>query len=309
MSASTMHADERPIDVALVRRLLAAQFPRWAELPMERFASSGTVNALFRLGGDLAVRLPRIAGGAGDVEREHRWLPRLAPALPVPIPAVLGKGVPGDGFPWPWTVHRWLDGENPREGRVARPGRLAADLAEFIGALRRIEPADGPPAYRGGPLREVDEETRAAIGLLHGTVDTGAATAAWEEALAAPGWDGPPVWTHSDLMPGNLLVADGRLSAVIDFGTAGVGDPACDLIPAWNLLPASVREDFRTALGADDATWARGRGWALSMALIQLPYYRETNPAMAANARHVIHEVLASKRRAPRAVEAGEGSP
>ncbi|AEM87893.1 aminoglycoside phosphotransferase [Streptomyces violaceusniger Tu 4113] len=306
-----MHADERPIDVALVRRLLAAQFPRWAELPIERFASSGTVNALFRLGGDLAVRLPRLAGGAGDVEREHRWLPRLAPALPVPIPAVLGKGVPGDGFPWPWTVHRWLDGENPREGRVVRPGRLAADLAEFIVALRRIEPAGGPPAYRGGPLREVDEETRAAIGLLRGTIDTGAATAVWEEALAAPGWDGPPVWVHSDLMPGNLLVVDGRLSAVIDFGTAGVGDPACDLIPAWNLLPASVREDFRAALGVgvDDGTWARGRGWALSMALIQLPYYRETNPAMAANARHVIQEVLASTSRAPLAVETGEGSP
>ncbi|MFT9477856.1 aminoglycoside phosphotransferase family protein [Streptomyces sp. Mo3] len=245
MSASAMHADERPIDVALVRRLLAAQFPRWAELPIERFASSGTVNALFRLGGDLAVRLPRIAGGAGDVEREHHWLPRLAPALPVPIPAVLGKGVAGDGFPWPWTVHRWLDGENPQEGRVARPGRLAADLAEFIVALRRIEPADGPPAYRGGPLREVDEETRTAIGLLHGTIDTGAATAAWEEALAAPGWDGPPVWVHSDLMPGNLLVADGRLSAVIDFGTAGVGDPACDLIPVWNLLPATPIRRWR----------------------------------------------------------------
>ncbi|OPF84769.1 phosphotransferase [Streptomyces antioxidans] len=295
MSASTMHADERPIDAALVRRLLAAQFPRWAGLPIERFASSGTVNALFRLGDGLAVRLPRVAGGAEGVELEHHWLPRLAPALPVPIPAVLGKGAPGDGFPWPWTVHRWLDGENPTEGRVARPGALAADLAEFIVALRAIEPADGPPAYRGGPLREVDEETRTAIGLLRGTpdtVDTDAATAAWEEALAAPGWDGPPVWVHSDLMPGNLLVADGRLSAVIDFGTAGVGDPSCDLIPAWNLLPASVRGDFRAALGVDDATWARGRGWALSMALIQLPYYRETNPAMAANARHVIHEVL-----------------
>ncbi|MEE4591712.1 aminoglycoside phosphotransferase family protein [Streptomyces sp. DSM 41524] len=298
MSASTMHADERPIDAALVRRLLAAQFPRWAGLPIERFASSGTVNALFRLGDDLAVRLPRIAGGAGDVEREHHWLPRLAPALPVPIPAVLGRGAPGDGFPWPWTVHRWLDGENPREGRVARPGALAADLAEFIVALRRIGPADGPPAYRGGPLREVDEETRTAIGLLRGpagAIDTDAATAAWEEALAAPGWDGPPVWVHSDLMPGNLLVADGRLSAVIDFGTAGVGDPACDLVPAWNLLPASVRTDFRAALGVDDATWARGRGWALSMALIQLPYYRETNPAMAANARHVIDQVLCQR--------------
>ncbi|MET8011329.1 aminoglycoside phosphotransferase family protein [Streptomyces sp. NPDC005271] len=293
MCAGTMHDGEWPIDAGLVRRLLAAQFPRWAGLTIEPVPSSGTMNALFRLGDELAVRLPRIDGAAPDVEREHHWLPRLAPLLPCAIPVTLGKGAPADGYPWPWSVNRWLDGENPEAGRIAGPGRLAADLAEFIATMRRIDPAGGPPAYRGGPLTEEDRETRAAIGALRGTIDTEAATAAWDAALAAPAWAGPPVWVHADLMPGNLLIAGGRLSAVIDFATAGVGDPACDLIPAWNLLPAGVRNDFRDALGVDDATWARGRGRALSMALIQLPYYRDTNPVLAANARHVIHEVLA----------------
>ncbi|MFI7112308.1 aminoglycoside phosphotransferase family protein [Nonomuraea sp. NPDC050227] len=292
-----MHADEADIDEALVRRLLAAQFPRWAGLPLRRFPSSGTVNAVFRLGDDLAVRLPRVRQGVGDVAREGRWLPLLAPALPVPIPAVLGQGLPGEGFPWPWSVCRWLDGDNPEAGALSGDGEaLAADLAAFVAALREVEPAGAPGAYRGGPLSRLDEATRAAIGELDGMIDTAAATAAWKDALSAPEWQGGPVWVHADLMPGNLLVRDGRLSGVIDWGTAGAGDPACDLIPAWNLLPPAAREVFRAALGADDATWARGRGRALSMALIQLPYYKDTNPAMAANARHVIREVLGSPR-------------
>lgn len=293
MRAGKMHADEWDIDVPLVRRLLVAQFPRWADLPIEPFSSAGTINALFRLGEDMAVRLPRIKGGVKDVEREHRWLPRLAPLLPIAIPVVLGEGVPGMGYPWPWSVYRWIEGENPVIDRIADPGLLATDLAEFVTALHRIELSDGPPAYRGVPLARQDGATRAAIGDLHGMVDTQAATEAWDVALKAAEWPGPPVWVHSDLMPGNLLVGHGwRLNAVIDFATVGVGDPACDLIPAWNLLPAGVRGQFRAALDVDDATWARGRGWALSMALIQLPYYRTTNPVIAANARHVIHEVL-----------------
>ncbi|MEV4393891.1 aminoglycoside phosphotransferase family protein [Nonomuraea sp. NPDC049607] len=287
-----MHADEADIDEALVRRLLAAQFPRWAGLPLRRFPSSGTVNAVFRLGDDLAVRLPRVGNGVGDVAKERRWLPLLVPALPVPIPSVLGQGSPGEGFPWPWSVCRWLDGENPEAGALSDAEALAADVAAFVAALREVDPAGAPDAYRGGPLARLDDATRAAIGELDGLIDTAAATAAWKEALSAPGWQGGPVWVHADLMPGNLLVRDGRLSGVIDWGTLGAGDPACDLIPAWNLLPPAAREVFRAALGVDDATWARGRGRALSMALIQLPYYKDTNPAMAANARHVIREVL-----------------
>ncbi|MEV0775621.1 aminoglycoside phosphotransferase family protein [Streptomyces sp. NPDC050433] len=293
-----MHAHEVPTDVALVRRLLAAQFPQWAGLPVEPFPSGGTVNAVYRLGDDMAVRLPRIEGGVDDVAKEGRWLPRLAPRLPVPIPVVLGEGRPAEGYPWPWSVNRWLDGVHPEAGRLTEPGALATDLSDFVLALRRIGTTDAPPAYRGGPLSGEDDETRHALAQLRalgGIVDTDAATAAWEAALRAPEWEGPPVWVHSDLMPGNLLIDgdSGRLCGVIDFGTAGVGEPASDLIPAWNLLPAGVRDGFRAALDADDATWARGRGWALSMALIQLPYYLHTNPSIAANARHVIAEVLA----------------
>ncbi|MFJ2033292.1 aminoglycoside phosphotransferase family protein [Streptosporangium sp. NPDC087985] len=299
MGVGKMHADEIDHDVPLVRRLVAAQFPQWADLPVEPFDSSGTENAIYRLGDDMTVRLPRRPGPTAQVAKDLRWLPRLAPLLPVPIPVPLGEGEPAEGYPSPWSVYRWLDGENPSADRLTEPSLLAKDLAEFVAAFRRIDLPDGPPAYRGGPLAMLDAPTRTAIDDLRGMVDTDAATAAWEAALETPGWAGPPVWIHSDLMPGNLLVVQGRLSAVIDFGTMGVGDPACDLIVAWNLLPAGVRNDFRTALQVDDATWARGRGRALSIALIALPYYKDTNPVFAANARHVIHEVLADHENAP----------
>ncbi|MEW2166818.1 aminoglycoside phosphotransferase family protein [Streptomyces sp. NPDC007084] len=296
MSSSPMHADEAHIDGALVRRLLRGRFAAWAELPLERVESAGTVNALYRLGDELAVRLPRIPGGADDVVKEALWLPRLAPLLPVPVPEILGVGAPAEGYPWHWTVQRWIDGEPPVPGALSDARGLAAGLGAFVAALRRADVPGGPPAYRGGPLAGVDAETRAAIEELRGTIDTRAATEAWEDALAAPEWTGPPVWLHADLMPMNLLTRAGRLAGVIDFGTFGTGDPASDLIPAWNLLPPEQRPVFREAAGADDAQWARGRGWALSMALIQLPYYHETNPVMADNARHVIHEVLAEHR-------------
>ncbi|MFC8131134.1 aminoglycoside phosphotransferase family protein [Streptomyces sp. NPDC057302] len=288
-----MHADEADIDTPLVRRLLAAQFPGWADLAVEPVESNGTVNAIYRLGDDMAVRLPRIEGGVEDVRREMLLLPRLAPSLPLAVPAPLGEGEPGEGFPWPWYVYRWLEGANPVVGAVDEPGLFAADLAEFVLALQRIDTADAPAAYRSGPLASRDPETREAIAQLHGVIDTGAATAAWEAALRAPRWDGPPVWVHADLQPGNLLTADGRLSAVIDFGCMGHGEPAVDLITAWSLLAADARKSFRAALGVDDATWARGRGWALSIALIELPYYRTRNPTITRIARHVIGEVLA----------------
>lgn len=293
MPPAKMHAHEADIDTALVRRLLAAQFPRWARLAVEPVDSNGTVNAIYRLGDDMAVRLPRVEGGVGDVEREVTLLPRLAPSLPVAIPAPLGTGEPGEGFPWPWYVYRWLDGENPEIGGLDEPALFAADLAAFVTALRGVETAGAPPAYRGGPLAARDAETREAISLLHGVIDTDAATAAWDAALRAPRWDGPPVWVHADLQPGNLLMSGGRLSAVIDFGCMGHGEPAVDLITAWSLLPARARSDFRAALDVDGATWARGRGWALSIALIELPYYRTRNPVVARIARHVIGEVLA----------------
>ncbi|MFD5519548.1 aminoglycoside phosphotransferase family protein [Streptomyces sp. NPDC127066] len=291
-----MHAGETRIDDSLVRRLLAGQFPRWSRLPLKRVRSAGTVNALYRLGDDMAVRLPRVADGADDALKEHTWLPRLAPMLPFPVPEILGLGTPAADYPWHWSVLRWLDGDLPAPDALTDPRELAADLGAFVTALRGIDLPGGPGAYRGTPLAAVDAETRSALDDLRGAIDTGAATAAWEEALAAPAWTGPPRWLHSDLMPMNLLVRGGRLAAVLDFGTLGTGDPACDFIPAWNLLPAAARPAFREAAGADDAGWARGRGWALSMALAQLPYYRVTNPVIAGNAEHVIREVLAEQR-------------
>ncbi|MGC0415891.1 aminoglycoside phosphotransferase (APT) family kinase protein [Embleya sp. AB8] len=294
---STMHPTQHPIDDRLVRRLVAGQFPQWAGLPVRRFPSGGTVNAMYRLGEDLVVRLPLVSGGAEDLRRERDWLPRLASRLPAAIPEVLGAGVPAEGYPWPWSVHRWRAGEHPQAGALAEPLPLAEDLAGFVAAMRSITLPGAPRAYRGGPLATLDASTRAAIEALRGIpgerVDCVAVSAVWDDALRAPGWAGAPVWLHADLMPGNLLVAGGRLTAVIDFGCLGVGDPACDLFPAWNLLPADARKVFREALGVDDATWRRGRARTLSQAVIALPYYRTTNPAMADNARHVIREVLA----------------
>jgi aminoglycoside phosphotransferase (APT) family kinase protein len=296
MNTQQMHPGTIPMDDDLVRRLIDGQFPQWAGLTIKRFPSGGTVNAMYRLGDDMVVRLPLTKGGAGDVSLERDWLPRLAPLVPTHIPEVLGDGAPVEEYPWPWSVYRWLAGENPEPGALSEPVLLAKDLAEFVAAMRSITLPGAPQAHRGGPLASLDADTRSAIeelrGIAHEGVDCDAATAVWEEALRAPGWNGPPVWLHADLMPGNLLVEDGRLTSVIDFGCVGVGDPACDLFPAWNLLPADARDVFREALSVDSATWTRGRGRTLSQALIALPYYRETNPAMAGNARHVIRTVL-----------------
>jgi len=293
-----MHPDEADTDVSLVRRLLAAQFPQWAELPVEPVCSAGTDNAIYRLGDDLAVRLPRIQWATAQVEKEHRWLPRLAPRLPLAIPVPLAKGTPADGYPWDWSVYRWLEGENATIDRLADPAQAATDLAHLVAALHRIDPTGAPPpgphnSFRGVPLAMRDAPTRAAIASLQDTLDGDAATAAWQAALQAPAWHGLPIWIHGDLQSGNLLAVHGRLSAVIDFGCLGVGDPACDLLVAWNLLSAETRGVFRTTLPVDDATWARGRGWALSVGLIALPYYQSTNPVLAGIARRAIDEALA----------------
>lgn len=292
-----MHADEVHTDVALVSALLAAQFPRWAELPIDPVPSSGTDNALFRLGSNMVVRLPRIHWAVEQVAKEQRWLAALAPHLPLAIPTPLALGEPDLGYPWHWSIYHWLDGEAVTPASMADRKRAAIDLAGFLAALQRVDATDGPPpgphnSNRGEALAERDASTRQAIAALQGEIDGDAVTAAWDASLQAPPWPRPPVWIHGDLAASNLLARNGRLGAVIDFGCLGVGDPAVDLMIAWEFL-APARELFRTTLAVDDATWARGRGWALTTALVALPYYRDTNPVLVASARQRIDAVLA----------------
>jgi aminoglycoside phosphotransferase (APT) family kinase protein len=297
VAMTKMHDHEIMIDAALVRHLLSDQFPAWAGQPLARVPSSGTDNALFRLGDDMAVRLPRIAGATGQVEKDLQWLPRMSPALHVSAPVPLGLGQPGRDYPWTWGVYEWIAGAEARPGDLADPDAIAADLAVFLADLKTVDTAGGPApnleSGRGCPLPIRDEETRAAIAALEGEIDTRAANAAWDDALEAAPYSDPPAWIHGDLLPGNLLVRDGRLVAVIDWSCLGLGDTACDLIPAWSLLSGRSRQVFRDRTGADDAAWRRGRGWALSIAVIQLPYYMHTNPGIVATARRTVAEVLA----------------
>ncbi|PSL53811.1 aminoglycoside phosphotransferase (APT) family kinase protein [Saccharothrix carnea] len=278
------------IDAGLVRRLLASQFPRWAGLSVTPVEVDGWDNRTYRLGDDLTVRLPTGAGYAPAVRKEHTWLPVLAPSLPVPVPVSLALGVPGEGYPFHWSVRRWLDGRTASPDRIEDMAGFAVSIADFLRALRRVDATGGPTAgahsfHRGTSPAHYDDGTRRALAALEGRIDVERAAAVWDDALRAPEWSEPPVWFHGDTS-GNLLVDGGKLVAVIDFGTCGVGDPACDLVIAWTMFSGESRRVFREAVGLDDATWARARGWALWKALITLAEGNEQS-------RHVIDEVLA----------------
>lgn len=293
MGTRRMHEGEVDVDGDLVRRLLAGQFPQWAGMPVDAVESTGTVNAIYRLGAELCVRLPRVEAWAGDLVKELRWLPRLAPGLPLAVPEPLAEGAPALGYPFRWAVYRWLDGEPLAPDRAGGDRRVAEDLGRFVSDLRRIDPTGGPRSPRDWPLETRDAEARALIESLRGVLDTDAMTAAWETALRAPAWGGSGVWTHGDLLPSNLLVVGQRLGAVIDFGSVGVGDPAVDVIPAWSVVVGDARSAFRDAVDVDDATWDRARGFALHQALLIIPYYPETNPGFVALAEHTLGEVVA----------------
>ncbi|MFJ9036824.1 aminoglycoside phosphotransferase family protein [Streptomyces sp. NPDC102406] len=291
-------ADFRPaINAALVRRLVDMQFPQWAELPLKLLDPAGSDHVIYRLGDDLSVRLPRHAGAIRQAKKEFEWLPRLAPHLPLPIPMTVAVGEPGLGYPWPWAVSRWLDGEVATVEALSDSSKAAVQLAEFLCALQAFAPGDfsvedADEDLTGQPLADRDRATRAAITEVAGVFDAVAMTELWDAALSAPGWDRPPVWFHGDFHTGNLLTVDDRLSAVIDFGGLGIGDPACDLTIAFTLMSAGSRAAFRSTLDVDDATWTRGRGWALATGLNAYVSYAAVNPRVAAQTTRQITEAL-----------------
>lgn len=285
------------IDAGLVKRLIATQFPQWTDLPVTPVKLDGWDNRTYRLGDQMTVRLPTAVAYTPAIEKEHRWLPLLAPSLPVPVPVPLAMGAPGEGYPFHWSIRGWLDGETASPERIDDLSGFAVSVAEFIVALQRIDATGGPAAgahsfYRGAPPAHYDDETRRSLARLDGRIDTATASAVWDAALDAA-WPGPPVWFHGDIAHGNLLVRDGRLVAVIDFGTSGVGDPACDLVIAWTMFSGDSRESFRKAVGQDAGTWARARGWALWKALITLADDIDKDEERAAVNHRVINEVLA----------------
>ena len=286
------------ISEALVRHLIVSQFPQWGDLPIKPVEFDGHDNTTYRLGEDMSVRLPTHKDYARQVEKEHRWLPKLAPNLPLPIPIPLAKGAPTNDFPLPWSIYRWLKGKDAEREPFADINQAATALGEFLSALQQNDTSGWPsPGYeqlfRGAPPEIFATETRDAITALKDTIDTEAATAVLEAALAAPAWHGSPVWFHGDLSAGNLLIENGQLSAVIDFGSAAVGDPACDLMFAWKIFSGESLKAFHAALPFDNATWARGRGWAVWKGLITLAEHIETNPVEAEKARHFCDAVLA----------------
>jgi aminoglycoside phosphotransferase (APT) family kinase protein len=288
------------IDTALVRRLIAQQFPEWSALPVKPVAFGGWDNRTFHLGDRMTVRLPSAAHYAEQVAKEQHWLPILAPQLPLAIPLPLAMGVPDEAYPWPWSVYGWREGETARVERIEDLTEFALTLAAFLDALQSADATGGPlPGphnfHRGAPLHIYDAETRRALLHLEGRIEVNAATEVWEAALSST-WSMPPVWFHGDVASGNLLVENGKLSAVIDFGTSGIGDPACDLAIAWHLFEGESREAFRDARALDNGTWARGRGWTLWKALIVAAGMAGANQSGVERSWRVIDDVLADHR-------------
>ncbi|MET8085496.1 aminoglycoside phosphotransferase family protein [Micromonospora sp. NPDC005237] len=293
-----MHADQVDVSADVVAALVAEQFPRWRGLPVRPLRSAGTVNALFRLGTEFVLRFPLRPSADPALrdtlrqEQEHAVL--LAAHLPIAVPEPLALGAPGDGYPGWWTAYRFIPGETAQPDRIDDPDVFARDLAAVVVALYGVDTGgrSWPGFGRGGPLADQDADVRAALAVSGELTDTVALAEVWDRCRNARRDDPVDVWIHADLMPGNLLVRDGRLAAVIDLELVQVGDPAVDLMPAWNLLDPGSRETYRRALGVDDATWERGRGWALAQAINALPYYVDTNPVMADIARHTLRAVL-----------------
>jgi aminoglycoside phosphotransferase (APT) family kinase protein len=295
------------ITVEVVSCLIAEQFPQWADLEILPVALDGWDNTTFRLGDEMSVRLPSDTGYVPQIDKEHRWLPFLAPQLPLRIPRPIAKGEPGCGFPAPWSIYGWLSGEPAAIVGVVDHDRLAEDLGAFLAALQAVDADGGPPpgphsANRGGLVSMWDEEVRRMIGELHTEIDVDGATAVWEMALVRES-TGPSVWVHGDVTGSNLLFSDDRLCGVIDFGCSAVGDPACDLTPAWTMFEGTSRERFKAMFTLNDGAWARARGWALWKALIEIPGRPADDPGRTGarfgwrwDSHGVIEQVIADHR-------------
>ena len=298
-----LHQDELAIDDELVRRLVDTQLHQYAELPLTALRTTGSSNALFRLGDELVVRVPRQPGGSATILKEARWLPRIAPSLPMPAPYVVAVGEPAHGYPEHWSVVRWLPGGNPDVG--ASNAGLSQDLAAVVTALRQLDvPPDArtDPAlhwYRAEPLTGMDDDVRSSLQACRSLsgldLDLAAAADVWDDTMAVASRDASATgvhWLHGDLLAENLLVQDGRLTAVLDIGGLAVGDPTVDLAVAWELLDGAGRALFREAADVDDRSWLLGRGWALAISLITFPYYWRTMPERCASRLVMAQRVL-----------------
>lgn len=291
-----LHADEVDIDLHLVTSMLASQFPQWAALAIAPVAIAGTDNAMLRLGDELYIRLPRTPSAAAALERENRYPALLSAHLPIPVPVPLALGQPQAGYPFGWCVGRWIKGQTPICGEGSHV--LAQQLGEFVHALHAIPISDPElqeclTSYRGGPLGARDALTRSAIAQCGDYLDTDILLQVWEIVSQIQENSAGPCWIHTDIQPGNLLVNEDKLAAVIDWGGMAVGDPAVDLIVAWNLLDKNNRDVFKRAVDTDTATWVRGRAWALSIGVIAYAYYVEKEPVLARTSRYQIEQVAA----------------
>jgi aminoglycoside phosphotransferase (APT) family kinase protein len=295
---SSMPAAEFEIDIELMARLVQEQHPDLADLPLELVAN-GWDNAVARLGADRGLRLPRREAAVSLILNEQRWLPELAPRLPLPIPVPERVGRPGAGYPWPWSIVSFRPGEIAAHTPPADFGVAAEAIGEFLGALHVTAPEHAPRnAFRGIPLAGREAVLVANLALLGGLVDEPRVTRLWRDAVQAPVWDRPPVWLHGDLHPANIIVHQGRISGVIDFGDLTSGDPATDLAAIWMLLPASAHDRFWAVYAATaehpvgDEVRRRARGWALAFALVFLAHSAD-NPLMAGIGRRTLDAVLA----------------
>jgi len=286
------------ITLAIVAELVAQQFPQWAHLPIRSVESSGIDNRTFRLGDQMLIRLPSAQEYAAQVQKEQTWLPKLAPHVSIQIPEPIVLGKPCKNYPWNWSIYSWIEGESANVLRIddLHLQHIATGLAQFLYELHTIDSAGGPPPgphnfYRGDHISVYDAETRSAITELQDNIDADRATAVWQKAISSK-WNKNPVWIHGDFARENILVKDGELVAVIDFGCMGIGDPACDLVIAWTFLKSESREIFKSAIGADGDTWARARGWALWKALITLAQLQDKKSAEATQQQYIIDEIL-----------------